>query len=173
MNNEGRPEQSNGSEQVSLAVANAASSTNRRGEQTSNETSATRRPVARQHQPRKARAPGSLPNSSSREVGTVRDTVHARLAALYQELSEEHGRLARSRADEYIDQHRSPLGRRLHCRLVRSGALEGYRAGRRVLAKQSAIDAYLQQHRVLPMEPAVGSEDEDDALLAAIGARGR
>jgi excisionase family DNA binding protein len=95
--------------------------------------------------------------------------LHSRLADLYRELSDAHGKLARTGGEDYVDQHHSPLGRRLRCRLVRSGAMEGYRAGRRILTKRSAIDEYLAQHRIAPTEPAVGTEDEDDALLAGIG----
>jgi hypothetical protein len=96
-------------------------------------------------------------------------SLHSRLSELYRELSDAHGKLARTCGEDYVDQHESPLGKRLHCRLVRSGALEGFRAGRRLLVRRAAIDEYLAKHRVAPTEPAVGTEDEDDALLAGIG----
>jgi hypothetical protein len=101
----------------------------------------------------------------------VSESAHSRLADIYTELAEIHRGLARTTGDECVDQAESPLGSRLHCRLIRSGEIPGYRAGRALLARRRDIDAWLEQHRVQPTEPAVGTEDDDDALLAAAGAR--
>lgn len=95
--------------------------------------------------------------------------AHARLAELYRELAKVHAELAVAPDAEWVDQHRSPLGIRLHCRLVRSGAIAGYRIGRRYLAKVVDVNAYIESRRILPTEPDIGTEDEDERLLAEIG----
>jgi len=97
--------------------------------------------------------------------------LHSKLAELYEDLARVHSELAREDGDELFDQKTSPLGRKLHCRLIRSGQLPGYQAGRRLLAKKSDVLAYLEQHRVKPTDPAVGTQDEDEDLLAAIGGK--
>ena len=96
--------------------------------------------------------------------------AHARLAALYAELSQVHQRLAAAAGDEFIDQSASPLGSRLHCRLVRAGELPGYRAGRRVLVRRADLEAYLQQHRIKPTE-AGAEPDQADLLFSKYGGR--
>lgn len=99
--------------------------------------------------------------------------LHAQLAELYRGLASTHGRLAASAADEYVDQHHSPLGSRLHCRLVRTGELPGFKAGRRILVRRGDIDSYLEKHRVAPSEPAGGADEEALLLsmLAKVGGR--
>lgn len=97
--------------------------------------------------------------------------LHLKLGELYRELAEVHRQLADERGEDFVDQRESPLGSRLHCRLVRAGQLPGYRAGRRLLVKRRDIEQYLARHRVAPTDPAVGTQDEDDALLAGIGGR--
>lgn len=96
--------------------------------------------------------------------------LHARLAALYAELASAHERLAGEIGEQYVDQKNSPLGSRLHCRLVRSGELPGYRAGRRILVRRADLDAYLERHRIAPSE--AGTEpDQAETLLAKYGGR--
>lgn len=97
--------------------------------------------------------------------------LHARLAALYAELAALHRELARDVGDQYVDQRSSPLGKRLHCRAVRSGALPGFRAGRRILVRRADLEAYLERHRITPTEGALGTQDQDEALLAKYGGR--
>jgi hypothetical protein len=101
--------------------------------------------------------------------------LHTRLADLHAELAEVHRKLAAEEtADAYFDQHTSPLGSRLHRRLVLSGAIVGYQQGRRFLVEASEMRRYLETHRVKPTEPAIGTQDEDDALLERLGpSRGR
>jgi excisionase family DNA binding protein len=95
--------------------------------------------------------------------------LHTRLAELYRELAEVHRQLADSDDGEYFDQRNSPLGRRLHCRLARSGELPAYRSGRSILIKRSDVARYLEKHRVEPTAPVVGTQDEDEALLSQAG----
>lgn len=95
--------------------------------------------------------------------------MHERLAELYTELAKAHRRMAGEAGAEYVDQYRSPLGVRLHNKLVRTGILPGFRAGRFVLVRRSDIDEYLEQHRVQP--DGGGEPDEIDLLLAKAGGR--
>lgn len=61
------------------------------------------------------------------------------------------------RGDDWIDQSHSPLGRRIHCRLVRSGALSGVSVHRRVLVRRRDLDAYIEARRA----PAVDADADD------------
>lgn len=47
---------------------------------------------------------------------------------------------------EYYSQDNSPLGRKRHCRLARSGALKARRVGREWLVKRGDVEAYLESH---------------------------
>jgi hypothetical protein len=96
--------------------------------------------------------------------------LHERLATLYQELAGVHRQLSREAGEDWVDQRSSPLGSRLHCRLVRSGALPGYRAGRRVLVRKADLDQYLEGHRIAPTERR-DEANEIDQLLAKMGGR--
>jgi hypothetical protein len=105
--------------------------------------------------------------------------VHEHIAALYADLAAAYRRLAGEQGGGYYDQHDSPLGSRLHCRLVRCGALPGFRAGRRVLVRRSDLDIYLEHHRIAPTEAppeATGDgngnrNDKFETLLAEYGGR--
>jgi hypothetical protein len=98
-------------------------------------------------------------------------SLHERLAALYAELADVHRRLASDEGALYYDQRSSPLGPRLHCGLVRSGAIPGFRAGRRILIRRVDLDAYLERHRIEPTKVLQESPDEIDQLLATVGGR--
>ena len=50
------------------------------------------------------------------------------------------------RTPEFYDQTNSPLGRRKHLDLVRSGTLPGQKVGRRVRVAREAIDRYMAEH---------------------------
>jgi len=52
--------------------------------------------------------------------------------------------------DPWVSQDESPLGRKLHCRLVRTGKLEGSKIGRRVLVRRSVLDRFIESHKVSP-----------------------
>lgn len=66
-----------------------------------------------------------------------------------------------SNGTEWVDQNTSPLGKRRHLALVRSGTLLGTKEGRKVLVRRSDIDAYLVQH---PSVRTVKGETADDVL---------
>lgn len=51
-----------------------------------------------------------------------------------------------TQAEEWLDQNRSPLGRRPHCKACRAGLIKGARrVGRHWYATRAAIDAYIRQ----------------------------
>ena len=79
-------------------------------------------------------------------------------------------------AETWIDQTCSPLGRRLHCALARSGALSARKVGRRWLVRGADVSAYILEHgRAVQLSPAEqgGPAESDDAairkLLASCG----
>jgi hypothetical protein len=73
------------------------------------------------------------------------------LAAFVREIAKEVVRTELGdRADDWIDQAHSPLGRRMHCRLVRTGALPGVSVHRRVLVRRRDLDAYIEARRPPP-----------------------
>ena len=90
-------------------------------------------------------------------------TPHARLAQLHQELASAYAELAAAEPDEWIDQTRSPLGRRLHCQLVRDGVLKGKHFRRRVLVTKAELDRYITS---IGKDPP---SDPDDTLLREAG----
>jgi hypothetical protein len=97
-------------------------------------------------------------------------SVHARLAELYTELAKQHATLAvdasQRERELYVDQHDSPLGPRVHCRLIRAGIIPGYRVGRRFLATLADIRAYLTENTVdTAPQPSVSEDDEVMATL--------
>lgn len=102
--------------------------------------------------------------------------LHSRLAELYRELAAVHAELARESEDRlrpeserYVDQHHSPLGSRLHCKLVRAGVLTGRKAGRRILVRVSEIEAYLEENRIrTDAPPVVRAPSEDDEIMAKL-----
>jgi len=88
---------------------------------------------------------------------------------LYVELARTHRELASEADDQYVDQHNSPLGSRLHLRLVRRGELTGYNVGRRVLVRRADMNSYLERHRVSLKEAPPGEEESFEALVARFG----
>jgi len=68
-------------------------------------------------------------------------------------------------ASEWVDQCSSPLGRRRHLALVRSGVLRGVKEGRRVLVRRSDLDAYLAGHRP---PPTIERDDDVEGMIRAI-----
>jgi hypothetical protein len=78
--------------------------------------------------------------------------------------------------DPWVDQRTSPLGRRAHCRLCKSGALPARKLRRRWLVRASDLAAYIEAHGrpAAPLtEPANDchgpAEDEpSDADVAAV-----
>lgn len=69
-------------------------------------------------------------------------------------------------ADEWIDQARSPLGRRQHLALVRRGILSGCKVGRRVLVRRAEIDEYVERHKIQARKVQVRGDGIDRELEA-------
>jgi len=92
---------------------------------------------------------------------TARDPL-APLAQAYAEVLTALRAMLSTRQDDWIDQAKSPLGSRLHCRLVRQGRLKGSKVARRVLVRRKDLDAFIEAHAVAVGEPpvavAVGQE---------------
>ncbi|HWA29024.1 MAG TPA: helix-turn-helix domain-containing protein [Lacunisphaera sp.] len=68
--------------------------------------------------------------------------------------SEESGR-------EYYDQKNSPLTPDTHMRLVRCGALPGYKVGGRILVKRADMHAFIEAHKVQPVAGAKAATVDD------------
>jgi hypothetical protein len=85
---------------------------------------------------------------------------------------------AENELGEWLDQCRSPLGRRLHCAAARSGKLAARKVGRRWLVRRADLEAFIATHGTAPQpQTACPSEGEDPgqeerlrALLAECGA---
>lgn len=81
---------------------------------------------------------------------SIREKLHALVDEIADAI-ESHG------AADWVDQTTSPLGRRRHLELARTGVLKSSKQGRRVLIKRRDIDAFLEGSR----RPApVGEDDE-------------
>ncbi len=53
----------------------------------------------------------------------------------------------RGESDTWVSQDRSPLGRKAHCRLARSGALQGARkVGRKWFVPAASVAAFIEGH---------------------------
>lgn len=63
----------------------------------------------------------------------------------------------------YYDQDSSPLPSATHCRLVRRGALPGFKRHGRVLVERAVMHRYIEQGRVAPTET-----EEDSAVADAV-----
>jgi hypothetical protein len=66
-------------------------------------------------------------------------------------------------AARYYDQDSSPLPSHTHCKLVRSGALPGFRRHGRVLVERAVMHRYIEEGRV---EPAAETEEEKEVAAA-------
>lgn len=67
-------------------------------------------------------------------------------------------------APDWYDQKTSPLGRRRHLELVRSGKLPHVRDGRRVLVRREHVDAFMASRETIRVGPG-DDEAEADRLL--------
>ena len=71
-------------------------------------------------------------------------------------------------SEDWVDQYNSPLGKRRHLALVRSGQLEGHKVERLVLVRRGDLDAFIKRHRVEPKDGGedVAEEAEIDRLVS-------
>ena len=78
--------------------------------------------------------------------------------------------------NDWVDQAKSPLGRRMHLSLVRRGLLPGHKIGKRVLVRRADIDEYVLSHRTAAAIRAAVDRDERDevaAILATVGTKAK
>jgi hypothetical protein len=73
--------------------------------------------------------------------------------------------------EDWIDQTRSPLGRELHCALVRDGILPGCKVHRRVLVRRRDLDGYIESHPVTPRAANDVTTSSEARALARVGGR--
>ncbi|WP_438014897.1 helix-turn-helix domain-containing protein [Sorangium sp. So ce315] len=114
---------------------------------------------------------GRMPDSAPLSKGEA--AINAAVAAIFagvRQLVKAELHAAKGDGDPWVSQEDSPLGRREHCKLARSGALPGRKVGKRWLVRRSELDAYIEAHGATPKpaeaEPA-GDQDEptaDDVL---------
>jgi excisionase family DNA binding protein len=84
---------------------------------------------------------------------------------IYATLAENFARLARLEQEaspsEWVDQAASPLGRRAHLKLAKTGKVPVARFGRKVLIRKSDLDAFLMKASAVEL-----SEDDRAEQLA-------
>lgn len=76
--------------------------------------------------------------------------------------------------NEWVDQERSPLGRKRHCRLVREGKLRGAKVAGHIYVRRKDIDALMEKNIVRPKVAVEAAEDlraEVEAALREADAR--
>lgn len=97
-------------------------------------------------------------------VTQIRAEVHAMLDKILD--------AALQQRTEYYDQTDSPIGRRAHLELARSGAVPSFRSKRKILIRRADLDAWLERQR----RKIVPHEVDDDAaverVLAAVNKGG-
>jgi stalled ribosome rescue protein Dom34 len=69
-------------------------------------------------------------------------------------------------ANEWVDQHASPLGKRAHMEAVRRGDLRGVKHGRRILVRRAELNSFLEHRSVMHHAVRNGSDDAADAVRA-------
>ncbi len=72
-------------------------------------------------------------------------------------------------APEWIDQKSSPLGRRRHLELARSGVLKSTKDAGRVLIRRTDIDRYLEKKTVIRVDEKADEAREIARVLAKLG----
>lgn len=65
----------------------------------------------------------------------------------------------RGAANDWIDQRTSPLGRRRHLELARSGVLPSRKHGSKVLVRRDDLNAYIEREGI---RRGVHEDDDDD-----------
>lgn len=98
------------------------------------------------------------------------ERLRARLHEVADEIADVLALAANAAAgDAWVDQGRSPLGRRRHLRLVREGAIPAVKEGRRVLVRRADLDAYLARAaRPLPRTPRGDDARELETEVSAV-----
>ncbi len=71
-------------------------------------------------------------------------------------------------APEWVDQANSPLGRRRHLELARTGVLKSTKDAGKVRIRRADIDAYLLQKTVIKVDPKADEDREIARVIAAM-----
>lgn len=101
-----------------------------------------------------------LPVSAERVLDLLVDMVADRVAA----------RLGATPANDYYDQHGSPIGKRRFLEAARRGAFASMKRGKLVLARRVDVDAWIRAGQRAPRSVSPTTEtDSDEALLHANG----
>ena len=72
--------------------------------------------------------------------------------------------------DDWVDQHRSPLGKRAHLEAVRGGRLPAVKHGKRILVRRADLEAYLATHVVRPKREVVAAVGADASHASEVAA---
>ena len=70
-------------------------------------------------------------------------------------------------ANEWVDQHMSPLGKRAHMEAVRRGDLRGVKHGRRILVRRAELNSFLANRSVKHCTATDDSRRGIDAVRAS------
>lgn len=73
-------------------------------------------------------------------------------------------------SNDWVDQYKSPLGKRRHLDLVRTGKLQGRKLGRRVLVRRVDLNAHIEREGLARGRPA-DEQDVVDVVDELLGAR--
>lgn len=111
----------------------------------------------------------------SKIPSSPRGAIVAALRAQSRALGSLADALEQAPADQpskHLDQHTSPLSRRVYLALARSGAFPTKRVGKRVICERDAFEAWLStQGTNVPAAPVSGPRDIDAEAIAELGGR--
>lgn len=88
---------------------------------------------------------------------SLRDTLRALADALADKLEP-------TEDARYYDQDSSPFPADMHCRLVRTGELPGFKSHGRVFVERADMHRFIEAHRVVPTPGARRGTTEDQAV---------
>jgi len=90
-------------------------------------------------------------------------------AKLHELIDELLDAVERSTPSEWVDQKSSPLGRRRHLTLARTGVLKSTKDAGRVLIRRVDIERYLEKNSRIVVDVKADEDREVARVLAAIG----
>lgn len=98
-------------------------------------------------------------------MSALRDRLQSIAAAFVDELVDA---LESARAEDWVDQKNSPLGRDRHLALARCGALPSSKDQRRVLIRRKDIDTFLAKKKTVRVDERQAAIDEERAVARAV-----
>lgn len=108
-----------------------------------------------------------------KDSGAPAACPHAALRALADALAPHLVRYLAPKVDDsvsYFSQYDSPLGRKRHLELARTGQLPGYRVGRLVLVRRETVRAYIEGDAMDAPRARLRAHDGRDGVANANGA---